>query len=585
MDKEEYQLLMKQIRKLADQGKYAQAADIIEQINWKRVRSASSLCYVGSVLGKAGKYSAGKELLLRAYDRSPIGRNIIYELTMLCVEEKNLDEAEEYYKEYVQAAPKDSKAMELRYAIDSAKGAPVSELIEALENLKERDFSEKWAYELAECYHKAGRVGDCVSLCDDIILWFGEGKYVERALELKMQYQPLTGAQKRTYEDLLAKRDGFVRVTPTDIRSSGEILHNDVKIPTINTEVNRFSTINLQAEIAKNMQIIMDATERETVSLAMDDVHKLIETSHLPNMEDVETPQELFENIETDQEIDKDLTAKMQQIFSEENDGQLRMADGSEEEMLTKQITGQMSIDEVLAEWEKTAQATASILEEASQRKLESAKKRALAETGNLMEIIAEVDAIHAEHAAITAGEASEDLASDVRALLTPEEVVPEEPEEESMAFYAGIRSVADLPEEAEALLQEIAQKTGESTQNIIVEGTDDEALAAFTKELISKLQKNADGRSARVGKISGEKLNRKDIAAMVETLQGGYLVIEHAGDMATETAYRLNQALSKDEKGLVVLMEGTEIGLNNVAVECASLMQRFGMSIRVEAE
>ena len=189
----------------------------------------------------------------------------------------NYDEAMEYYEEFVEMAPNDSLKFVLKYKIYKAKGESLAEQIQILEDLKEQEYIEEWAYELAYLYHQAGMSEKCVEACDELILWFGDGAYVEKALELKMLYQPLTKQQEEKYRQFRQKRDGVVEVRPNDMLNSGEIVSEVVKIPQVTMNASRFNTVNLQNELAKNMQQIMDATEKEEVNDSMDAIKKMVE--------------------------------------------------------------------------------------------------------------------------------------------------------------------------------------------------------------------------------------------------------------------------------------------------------------------
>ena len=196
LDKYEYKLKLDQMKSLTAEGKYEEAAEIADTINWRKIKNINALVKVGEIYEKVGRYDESKDVLLTAYDKSPIGRMIIYRLAEVAVRTKSFDEAKEYYQEFVEIAPHDNLKYVLKYEISKAQGADIGTLIGILEELKEQEYSEEWAYELAYLYHKAGMSEKCIDACDELILWFGDGPYVERALELKMLYQPLTKQRK-----------------------------------------------------------------------------------------------------------------------------------------------------------------------------------------------------------------------------------------------------------------------------------------------------------------------------------------------------------------------------------------------------
>lgn len=391
MDKYEYKLKLDEIKNLMAKKQYTEAAEIADSINWRKVRNVNALMKAGDIYAQIGRYDEAKEILLMAYDRSPIGRMIIYKLAEIAIKTKEFDEAQEYYDEFVEIAPHDNLKYILRYEMNKAKGAGLDVLIQILEELKEQEYTEKWAFELAYLYHQAGRSEECINACDELILWFGDGPYVEKALELKMLYQPLNRAQEDKYRQFKQRKDGIVEVRPEDYLESGEIIKEPVQIKPVTTNAEKFNTVNLQEELARSMQQIMNATEKEEVADTMQGIKKIVEEiPYLQLPQDEETQKERFADIPTDEEIDGSLKINFQEMLGEDYDGQMRMV-VPEKSALEAQITGQMSIQDILEEWEKTKRAAEKALQEAEQQKLESAKAKALAEAGDIMERLADV--------------------------------------------------------------------------------------------------------------------------------------------------------------------------------------------------
>lgn len=391
MDKYEYKLKLDEIKNLMAKKQYTEAAEIADSINWRKVRNVNALMKAGDIYAQIGRYDEAKEILLMAYDRSPIGRMIIYKLAEIAIKTKEFDEAQEYYDEFVEIAPHDNLKYILRYEMNKAKGAGLDVLIQILEELKEQEYTEKWAFELAYLYHQAGRSEECINACDELILWFGDGPYVEKALELKMLYQPLNRAQEDKYRQFKQRKDGIVEVRPEDYLESGEIIKEPVQIKPVTTNAEKFNTVNLQEELARSMQQIMNATEKEEVADTMQGIKKIVEEiPYLQLPQDEEAQKERFADIPTDEEIDGSLKINFQEMLGEDYDGQMCMV-VPEKSALEAQITGQMSIQDILEEWEKTKRAAEKALQEAEQQKLESAKAKALAEAGDIMERLADV--------------------------------------------------------------------------------------------------------------------------------------------------------------------------------------------------
>ncbi|MBQ7507176.1 MAG: tetratricopeptide repeat protein [Lachnospiraceae bacterium] len=412
MDKYEYKLRLDELKSLVAEQKYERAAELCDELNWKKVKNVNSLVQAGEAYEKVGRYEDAREVLLDAYDRSPIGRMIIYRLAELAIKVKNFDEAKEYYDEFIDVAPHDNLRYVLRYEMMKAEGVPLAERIALLEEFKEEEYTEKWAFELAYLYHRAGDSAKCVDACDELVLWFGDGPYVEKALELKMLYQPLNKIQEQKYRDFRMKKTGQVEVHTGEKLHSGEIIAETIRIPDVSLNTEKYNTVNLQAEIAKSMEQIANAREKDQVSDSMDIIKGIVEEIPYLQIED-EKPEEEEAHIETDEEIDSDLSSDFERYLAEERDGQMSLMI-PEERVGMPQITGQLSIDEVLAEWEKTRRAAEAAMQDNEERRLESEKQRALKEAREIMEKLSVV--IPQLEAGMTPKEILEDkYASDIK--------------------------------------------------------------------------------------------------------------------------------------------------------------------------
>lgn len=474
MDKYEYNLKLDQIKALSAEEGYMSAAEIADSINWNKIKNVNTLVKIGEIYEKAERYQDARDILLMAYDRSPIGRMIIYRLAEVAIKMGDYDAATEYYDEFVEIAPHDDMKYVLRYAIKKGQGASFDELITILEEYKDEEYTEEWAYELAYLYHKAGKADKCIDACDELILWFGDGPYVERALELKMLYQPLTKAQEEKYRRFKAEKEKPAKIKDeaevTEIGAmemvkGGEIVHDDVTIPQITVNQEKFNTVNLQQEIAKGMQQIMEAKGKNEVADTMDTIKKIVEDIPYLKLEKeqeeyVQQPEET-EHIATDEEIDGSLKLNFKELLGEDADGQMSMV-MSEKTQLEHQITGQMSIHDVLEEWEKTRHAAEIALKEAEQQKLESAKARALQEAGDIMERLNDV--IPKLDAGVTPKELLEEEYLKVPVDIIEQKAAVKEPEEgqkpDMQELYAEetvdeVQEPQEAPEEAIDEVQE----------------------------------------------------------------------------------------------------------------------------------
>lgn len=500
MDKYEYNLKLDQIKALSAEEGYMSAAEIADSINWNKIKNVNTLVKIGEIYEKAERYQDARDILLMAYDRSPIGRMIIYRLAEVAIKMGDYDAATEYYDEFVEIAPHDDMKYVLRYAIKKGQGASFDELITILEEYKDEEYTEEWAYELAYLYHKAGKADKCIDACDELILWFGDGPYVERALELKMLYQPLTKAQEEKYRRFKAEKEKPAKIKDeaevTEIGAmemvkGGEIVHDDVTIPQITVNQEKFNTVNLQHEIAKGMQQIMEAKGKNEVADTMDTIKKIVEDIPYLKLEKeqeeyAQQPEET-EHIATDEEIDGSLKLNFKELLGEDADGQMSMV-MSEKTQLEHQITGQMSIQDVLEEWEKTRHAAEIALKEAEQQKLESAKARALQEAGDIMERLNDV--IPKLDAGVTPKELLEEEYLKVPVDIVEQKAAVKEPEEEQkpdmQELYADetvdeVQEPQEAPEEAIDEAQE-PQEAPEDTIDEVQESQ--EALEEAIEEV-----------------------------------------------------------------------------------------------------
>lgn len=425
MDKYEYKLKLEQLKNLVAEEDYNTAAEIADSINWKKVRNSNTLCMVGKVYEKLGRYDACREVLLQAYDHSPIGRNIVSRLAENAIRAKQVEEAEEYYNEFLEIAPKDNMRYVLAYQISCLKEAPLNDRIAILEELKEKEYIEKWAYELAALYSKADMRDKCVAACDELILWFGEGEYVEKALNLKRIFQPLTPSQEEKYRKSREQK-GMVEISIPK-KAERQYSHKE-EAEEITVTASKFNTQNLQEELANSMRQIMNATEKETVSDTMDSIKKIVSDIPYLSGENAKEEAPVFDKEEINKTVDETLREDFKELLGEDADGQINMSIPQRSEP-EEQISGQMSIEDVLADWEKTKKAAEAAIAAAEQKKLEMAKQQALSEAGEIMERLKTLIPI----LSATPGEDLPEVEAPVAAALVPEETaeaaasVPEE--------------------------------------------------------------------------------------------------------------------------------------------------------------
>lgn len=562
MDKYEYKLKLEQIQNLFAAGDYLTAAEMADTINWKKVRSSTTLCMVGEIYEKTGKYDACREVLLQAYDHSPIGRNIVCQLAEVAIKAKHVDEAEEYYNEFLEIAPKDNMRYVLAYEISCLKDQPLTDRIAILEELKEHEYTEKWAYELAVLYGQAELRDKCVETCDELILWFGDGEYVEKALDLKRLYQPLTPAQEDKYKQFREKK-GMVEISLPQSTERKNVIKEMVKTAECTSEeasettvtASKFNTSKLQEELAKSMRQIMNATEKETVADTMENIKKIVSDIPYLNGEHEEEAEHAFDqekiNAQVDRSLKKDFHALMKEQEESEKEEQETQkqdiakeevrenADDAQSEIKEIKHTGektdaeevasaQASIEEVLEEWKKTKRAAEAAMAAADQKKLEMSKENALLEAGQIMDrlktLIPILSATPGEDLPVPEDTVAAKLASDDTMKAADEEAAENEsaaaPEETENVEASDDISSEDETTAAKAestdsdddavMKSASAENSTDQAETSVVE----EADSDFTREMAQENSEADDTADDTVSTDTSDSVVEEDIAA-----------------------------------------------------------------------
>lgn len=296
MDKNEYRAKLEEINDLVDNQDYQGALKIVDTIDWRRVRSARTLCMIGEIYEANKRYEDSRKLLLLAHQRAPIGKTVLYRLVELSIKMGNYNEAADYYKSFVEISPNDNSRYILKYKLYRARRSPIEEQIQILQEYKEKEYTERWSYELARLYAKAGMKEECIETCDDLILWFSEGKYVTKAMELKMKFTSLTPQQQEKYENGSSKKitetaakaaaavaaaseaaaNVVEKITPEEQEEIEKILNSvELKIP--EPEPAPEKPEHLQDKVAQDLRDVLQgstADEAEEIAVAMDPAMK-----------------------------------------------------------------------------------------------------------------------------------------------------------------------------------------------------------------------------------------------------------------------------------------------------------------------
>ena len=353
MDKYEYRVKTEQMLEYAEEKQYKKAMEIADTIDWRRVKNPSMLNTVSEIYEYNGEFQKSRDILFVAYDRAPESRKIIYRLGLLALKINDTDEASDCYEEFVKVAPKDPNQYILKYKILKAQNAPYAEQISALEDFKKAEYVEKWAYELASLYHQAGMTAKCLEECDDLILWFSEGKYVYQAMELKMKYKPLTPLQQEKYDSRPGARPkvntlAAVKAKAAQAKAAEQVKEeNTVKEENIRKEEPQEAVREEQVEEKPEEAVAEEVEEREKPAESEN-------SSAITKVVAGATLEEALTNLASGIKIEEEAMAQ------------------KEEELL---LGGQMKIDEILQEWEEKQKVHADAIEEQKKKDEERIRK------------------------------------------------------------------------------------------------------------------------------------------------------------------------------------------------------------------
>lgn len=506
MDKYEFNIKVEQIKKLVGKSDYETAMKIADTIDWRRVRNTNLLSMVAMVYEKNEDYEEAREILLLAFERAPIGKRLLYKLAELALKEGNIDEAEAYYKEFSDLAGDDPRQMLLRYMILKAKGAPAQQLIHSLESYTSQEIDEKWLYELAELYSLAGQADRCVETCDKIMLMFGLGKYVDKAMELKIQYAPLTSYQM----DLVENRDKY-----------------EAKLRAVEQEYGLGSgRVNVQ----------------EPEEEYYDDENQEMAMPEEPDYGDLEARMQ-------EAEVQEGLAREMSRISYEEPPVE-PVYTGPDRTRVLDDIR-RINRPVMVPDYGDVSMAASEMAVSGNTERLASAMPR----PRGMMRLPQEEEGYQGEPVV------EEDYADGDDPDMQMNEDV------EAAAYEAGYGVAEaelggnDMPEdeEGEDDLLEIENLEDEEEEppvlnHLMIEARTPEKGLQIAVEALKQIHKET-GIKNPVAKITGEKLSRRGVLASAEKLAGKDLVIEEAGDMSTAALDELYELMNRDDSGMLVVL------------------------------
>ena len=496
MDKYEYRVKTEQMLEYAEEKQYKKAMEIAYTIDWRRVKNPSMLNTVSEIYEYNGEFQKSRDILFVAYDRAPESRKVIYRLGLLALKINDTDEASDCYEEFVKVAPKDPNQYILKYKILKAQNAPFTEQISALEDFKKAEYVEKWAYELASLYHQAGMTAKCLEECDDLILWFSEGKYVYQAMELKMKYKPLTPLQQEKYDSRPGARPKVNTLAAVKAKAAQTKAAEQVKEEnTGKEEPQEAEAVREEQAEEKPEEALQADTREEAVSEEAEEREKPAESeksSAITRVVAGATLEEALTNLASGIKIEEEAMAQ------------------KEEELL---LGGQMKIDEILQEWEEKQKVHADAIEEQKKKDEERIRKeREAAEKRR------EAERLEIERKAAEAEAARKAAEEEAARKAAEEEAARKAAEEEAARKAAEEEAARKAAEEAErkAELEAIVQMA-EKDRDPGLEGKT-QRLPDDILELVEQLESRVAG--AEAAKEMEAELTEED--EMEEEIFGG---------------------------------------------------------------
>lgn len=541
MDKYEFNVRVEQIKKLVNRGDFESAMKIADTIDWRRVRNVSILSMVSSIYEKNEEYQEAKDILLLAFERAPIGKRLLYKLAELAVKQGNTSEAEDYYREFCDLAPDDARQYLLRYMILKAKGAPAEQLIHTLEQYCNVELDEKWMYELATLYSKTGMSDLCVRTCDKIMLMFGLGKYVEKAMDLKLQYAPLNKYQM----DLEENRDKYeARLREVEQEYETGAFDMDSQKPGRPERARRVDPAKAREALEEEETPVYGERQPYRFYTRPESEEEPREEESGPASEKEPLPQEPEPAAQPEGADGKAAAAQPEP----EGEPQENQEDSSEPE------GREDGPDQKAAEAETAAAAPAG------QEPVSGTASASWQQNPQTEEDLA---------ARVHEAEVQANLARELSRISGAE--FSEEARYAQTRVLKDIRSLKVKGEDVEAA----GGPSDRVACHLMVESEDPEAGLVIAVDALKRIHRQL-GIKNQAAKITGEKLNKRGVLALSDKLVGKDLIVEYAGDMRDDVLEELDQLMDRDETGMNVILIDNKEQLDAIKEEYPGLAKRF---------
>lgn len=624
LDKHVYREKTERMLEYMRQKSYKQAMDIADMIDWRKVKNVSMLCAVSEIYEANKEYEKSRDILFLVYDRSPESRKIVYRLGTLALKLGEVKEAMDCYEEFIALAPKDPNRYVFKYKILKSQNASLEEQIEALEEFKKVEYVEKWAFELAKLYQEAGRTAECIEECDDLVLWFSEGKYVYKAMELKMQYKALTPLQQEKYNLRFAKQaeaqkeETIVEPAVEEFVSEAVTEDSDAEVPETEVfeETSEAEPVAEVLEETSEVEATVEEEKKEAPTVSIEEMLQEWETKQKENAEMIRAEIEKVEQEKAQEEsevseepqdeaegiLSDDIRQLMEDLESESADIEAQKIKQEEEPEEEKPLI--QKVAEQLASMDIKEAITSAIPVTSAVPASPKVPVEPLS-TANMQEVdVEEAEELTevASHTLEDAGEIklgdTQSMAAVAKALKNNVEIeLPEEEEEETygemekspydtgfivkgrydLEAQSEVGLKAGLTEEQKKLFSYFVPVHGMSEQlvevlendkkcksrygtsrigNLVIIGRKGSGKTVLAVDVVKAIQKSRRLKQGKVGIVSAESLNKKDVANILEKLHGGAIIIEKASRLNRRTVDTMCEIMEGQTGELLVVLE-----------------------------
>ncbi len=644
MDKHEYRTKTEQMLAFAEQGRYQEAMHIADMIDWSKVKNTAVLCVVSEIYEKNDDIRRSRDILFLAYDRSPESKKVIYRLGVLALKLGEIKEANDCYEEFVTLAPKDPNRFVLQYKLLKEQNAPLRDQIDVLETLKKVEYVDKWAFELAKLYHAAGMTAECIEECDDLVLWFSEGKYVYRAMDLKMIYKPLTPMQQEKYNMRDAKpateepvtEEPVAEESEAEVPLAEESVTEEPEVEVSVTEEPEAEVPMAEEAVAEETDAIAEAIEtleekKDAPTLSIEEMLQGWEEKQKENaqmiLEEIEkaeaekVQEEVLAEVSEDTEesaeeiLPDDIRQLMEELESESESIEAQKAKSEEAEPVVPVVPEIIPVQTPVEE-----AAAAPTVEEVTMSDVEALE----AVVSHKYEPNPELDE---SSPGIKLGN-TDSMAAVAKALKNNVEVsIPEEepaeivstpvsetePDEYDTGFIvqgrydleaqSEVGTKAGLTEEQKKLFSYFVPVRGMSEQivevldydrrckarygtsrigNVLIIGRKGSGKTVLAVNIVKAIQKGRKAKAGKVGIVAAESLNKKNVAEIMGKLQGGAIIVEKASRLSRKTVEDMCEVMEGQTGELLVVLEDERKPLEELLSAYPQFEKKFTSRIEV---